>query len=135
MVINLLLFLFFTGAIGLLAFDIMVVLLSYSIYWYEHANTNTDVNTKRFTRKNIQLLFTLIIPEIFFNYITLAILPLGFISNKKLTGNRGETPVLLLNGLFVNQSCWLWFKWQLHRQGFKNVATINLSSWHSEEAL
>ncbi len=135
MLIQLLLLLFLAGAIGLLAFDIIVVLLSYSIYWYEHANTNTDANTNRFTRKNIQRLFTLILPEIFFNYIALAILPFGLIGNKKFDGIRGETPVLLLNGLFVNRSCWFWFKWQLRRQGFKNIATINLSSWHSEEAL
>ena len=135
MIASLLLYLFILAAFGLLIFDLFVAILSYSIYWYEYSNAIQGSTDKRFNRRNLQLIIKLIFSEAFFNYITLAVIPLGLINKKNQATQRGETPVLLLHGLFVNQSCWFWFKHQLRRQGFKNIVTINLSSWHSEEVL
>ena len=131
----LLLSLFILANLGLLVFDVIIVLLSYSISWYEYSNTNPDAIDNRFSRQNLGLVFSLLGSETLFNYITLAVVPFGIFNRKNQANTRGETPVLLLHGLFVNQSCWFWFKWQLKKQGFKNIVTINLSSWHSEEAL
>ena len=133
MTTNLLLLL---GTIILLipAFNLLVVLLCYMIYWYEYSNTNPDAVTNRFSWKNLNLIITLVIPEVFFNSITIMLIPFGFFKSKP-TVQRGETPILLLHGLFVNQSCWFWFKRQLRQQGFKNIVTISLSGWHNEETL
>jgi len=131
----LLLSLFIIANLGLLIFDTLAVLLSYSICWYEYSNTNPNLVDKRFNRKNLLLTITLIFPEIFFNFITLAAIPFGLFNRNNQTLQRGEAPVLLLHGLFVNQASWFWFKRQLRQQGFKNIITMNLSCWHSEEVL
>jgi len=116
------------------AFNLLVVLLSYIIYWYEYSNAHPDSVVDRFSWKNLKLIIALIIPEVFFNSITIMLIPFGFCRTKPAM-QRGETPVLLLHGLFVNQSCWFWFKRQLRQQGCKNIATINLTGWHNEETL
>ncbi|SDZ90509.1 Triacylglycerol esterase/lipase EstA, alpha/beta hydrolase fold [Desulfuromusa kysingii] len=135
MITSLLFSLFIIAILGLLIFDLFTVLLTYCIYWYEVSNSNTGLAKKRFSWRNLQRVIRLIIPEVFFDFITIAAIPVGLFRNKNQTLHRGQTPVLLLHGLFVNQSCWLWFRWQLRQQGIQNVTTMNLSSWHSEEAL
>ncbi|MEE4253222.1 MAG: alpha/beta fold hydrolase [Desulfuromusa sp.] len=135
MITYLLFSIFIIVTLGLIIFDVFIVVLSYCISWYEASNANPKLAEKRFNRKNIQLIIALIIPEVFFDFITLAAIPFGLIKRKNQAHQRGETPVLLLHGLFVNQSCWFWFKRQLRQQGFMNVTTMNLSSWHNEEAL
>lgn len=135
MITYLLFAIFIIANLGLLLFDLFVVVLSYCICWYEASNAKPELAENRFSKKNLQLIITLITSEVFFDFITLAAIPFGLIKRKNHIHQRGETPVLLLHGLFVNQSCWFWFKKQLRRQGFQNIATMNLSSWHSEEAL
>ncbi len=135
MITSLLLSLFIITNLGLLIFDLLVVMLSYSICWYEYSNSNPDLARKRFSIKNLKLTIALIFPEVFFDFITILIIPFGLINRNNQTLQRNETPVLLLHGLFVNQSCWFWFKRQLRQQGFNNIVTLNLSSWHSEEVL
>ena len=121
--------------IGLILFDLVVVLLSYSIFWYETANSNPELVKKRFNRKNLLLVTSLIFSELFYDLLTLATIPFGLIRKKDAVVKRGETPILLLHGLFVNKASWFWFKSRLRRQGFSNVVTMNLSSWHNEEVL
>lgn len=135
MLTGLLTTLFIIANLGLFFSNLLIVILCYCIYWYEYSNTNPDLVNNRFNRKNLQLIVTLIFPEVFFNFITLAAIPLGLINRKNQPLQRGETPILLLHGLFVNQSCWLWFKYKLKQQGFNNIVTMNLSCWHSEEVL
>ena len=135
MILNMFLSLFIIANLGLLIFDLLVVLLSYCICWYEYSNANPSLVDNRFSRKSLQLTIALIFPEVFFNFITLAAIPFGLKNRKNQDLQRGETPVLLLHGLFCNQACWFWFKRQLKQQGFKNIVTMNLSSWHSEEVL
>lgn len=135
MVMSLLLSLFILANLGLLLIDLLVVLLSYSICWYEYSNANPSLVDNRFNRKSLQLSMALIFPEVFFNFITLTAIPFGLKTKRYQDLQREETPILLLHGLFCNQSCWFWFKRQLKQQGFKNIVTMNLSSWHSEEVL
>jgi hypothetical protein len=118
-----------------LLFDISVVLLTYSIFWYERVNSSPELMLKRCSLNNIILTLKLLIPEIIFNFITLLIAPFGLILSKKVPQIKGQPPILLLHGLFINQTCWFWFKWQLKQQGLENTAVLKLSSWHNEEAL
>ena len=130
-----LLLLFCIATLILLAFDLLIVLLSYSICWYEYSNADPSLIEKRFTARSLKLSLALIFPEVVFNFLTLAIIPFGMFNKKNPLLQRGETPVLLLHGLFDNQASWFWFKRKLKQQGFSNVITMNLSSWHSEEVL
>ncbi len=115
--------------------DFLTVLLTYSICWYEKSNENPKLVEKRFRGKSLMLVLKLMLPEIFFNFITVALIPLGMISRKQQNLQRGETPVVLLHGLFDNQGSWLWFKHHLRKHGFRNTVSLNLSSWHNEETL
>lgn len=135
MIISLLVALFIVAVLSIILFDLLVVLLSYSICWYEYSNADPSLVNRRFTWKNIKLIFTLVFPEVFFDFITLCAIPFGLLFRNNQSTQRGETPVLFLHGLFVNQACWFWFKRRLQQQGFNNFATMNLSSWHSEEVL
>lgn len=138
LILYVLLALILLGFFALLTVDILVVLLSYGIYWYEYANKTTAAFTaydQRFTRTNLILSLHLIVTEIWFNFITLLFLPLGIADEQTPEIPRGQTPVILLNGLFANRSCWFWFKRRLRRQGITNIISINLSSWHNEEVL
>ncbi len=121
--------------VGLVLSNLLVVILSYCISWYEHSNANPSLANKRLTTKNLRLISALIYPEVFFNVITLAAIPFGLATKKNQILERGKTPILLLHGLFDNQASWFWFKRQLKQRGCKNIVTMNLSSWHSEEVL
>jgi len=134
-ILYLIFLLFILATLAVLAFVLLGVLLSYSICWYEYSNANPDLVNKRFSWKNVKLIIKLIGPEVFFDCISLVSLPFGLWTRNNQATQRGETPVLLLHGLLVNQSCWVWFKRQLRQQGFNNIVTMNLSSWHSEEVL
>ncbi len=131
----LLLLLFAIATLIIIFFDLLVVLLSYNICWYEYSNANPALIDHRFNSRNLRLAGTLVCPELFFNFITLTAIPFGLVNIRNPALERGEIPVLLLHGLFDNQASWFWFKRQLKQQGFKNVVTLNLSSWHSEEVL
>lgn len=134
-VTSVLLSLFIVANISLLAFDLLIVILSYSIFWYEYSNNHPASFDQRFNRNSFKLCLSLITAECFYNFLTLTIVPFGLFRKSGAELQRGEEPVLLLHGLFDNQASWFWFKWQLKNRGIKNVITINLSSWHSEEVL
>ncbi|MFO7766966.1 MAG: alpha/beta fold hydrolase [Pelovirga sp.] len=121
--------------LALLIFDLLVILLSFSILWYEYANSHPELIKKRFSRENLSKLPRLLLPEAFFNFITILSVPLGLYTPKRQNLKRGVTPILLLHGLFVNRACWFWFKSRLKRHGFENIVTINLSAFHNEEVL
>jgi pimeloyl-ACP methyl ester carboxylesterase len=119
----------------LLILDLLVVILSYSMCWYEYANAEPQLMENRFKASSLRLLLTVTLQEIFFNYLTILALPFGLFQPRRHPQQRGETPVLLLHGMFNNRASWFWFKWTLRKQGINNIATINLSSWHNEEVL
>lgn len=115
--------------------NLLVVILTYSMCWYEYANADPQLLDNRFRCRTARMVLSLVAQETFFNVLTLLIVPFGLFNPRKHAQSRGETPILLLHGLFNNRASWFWFKWSLRKQGFKNIATINLSSWHNEEAL
>lgn len=127
--------LFLFANFSLLALDLLIVVLSYSIFWYEYSNNHPASYDQRFNKCSFKLCLTLIFPEFFFNFLTVAVSPFGLLNLKSQDLKRGETPVLLLHGLFDNRASWFWFKKQLKQRGINNVITLNLSSWHSEEVL
>ena len=115
--------------------NLLVVILTYSMCWYEYANADPKLIDGRFKSRSVRMTLSLICQETFFNIFTLLIIPFGLFNPRRHPKFRGETPVLLLHGLFNNRASWFWFKAGLRRQGFSNIATINLSSWHNEEVL
>lgn len=119
----------------LLAFDLLVVFLSFSILWYEYANATPALIGNRCSRDNLRRIPKLIVPEFFFNFITLLTVPFGLLPPGRPALKRGVTPTILLHGLFVNRACWFWFRSRLNRLGCENIVTINLSGFHSEEVL
>jgi pimeloyl-ACP methyl ester carboxylesterase len=119
----------------LLVLDLLIVILSYSMCWYEYANAEPRLLNERAKGKNIRMVLSLILQETFFNFLTLVALPFGLFNPRRTPSNRSDTPVLLLHGLFNNRASWFWFKYKLRQQGFNTLATINLSSWHNEEVL
>lgn len=119
----------------LLIIDLLIVVLSYSMCWYEYANSAPQLLDKRFRSKSLRMAGAVIIQETFYNFLTVLVFPFGLLDPRRQPGQRGETPVLLLHGLFNNRASWFWMKWQLRKQGFNNIITINLSSWHNEEVL
>lgn len=124
-----------TALLLLLLAESLVVILSYSMCWYEYANSNPLLMAERFRPRSLWLAVALISQEIYFNFLTLLLLPFGLWAPRKPPQFNGETPVLLLHGLFINRAGWFWFKWALRRRGFRNLVTINLSSYHNEETL
>lgn len=118
-----------------IAANLLVVILTYSMCWYEYANADPGLAENRFRGKNLLMVGSLLLQETFFNVLTLLIIPFGLFNPRKHPQHRGETPVLLLHGLFNNRASWFWFKSYLRKQGFNNIVTINLSSWHNEEVL
>jgi len=119
----------------LLIFDLLVVLLSFSILWYEYANAHPELIKDRCSRNNLRRILPLLFPEFVLNFTTLLTVPFGIFSARRPQLKRGVTPTLLLHGLFVNRACWFWFRSRLKRHGCENLVTINLSGFHSEEVL
>ena len=119
----------------ILILDVVVVVLSYSMCWYEYANSNPQLMKERFSLKSLLLTGSLMIQELFFNFITVLSWPFGLLPQRQEAQTQGDTPVLLLHGLFNNRASWFWFRLALRRSGFNNVVTMNLSSWHNEERL
>lgn len=127
--------LFIFANFSLLIVDLLIVVLSYGIFWYEYSNKNPASFDQRFNRRSLNLCLSLISAECFFNFLTVIVVPFGLLRKKDHGLKRNQTPVLLLHGLFDNQASWFWFKHQLKNRGITNVVTLNLSSWHSEEVL
>lgn len=119
----------------LLIIDLLVVILSYSMCWYEYANADPRLMEQRFKPRNLRLVLSVCLQELFFNFLTVMVIPWGSFQPRRHPQNIGETPILLLHGLFNNRASWFWFKRHLRSQGFNNIVTINLSSWHNEETL
>jgi pimeloyl-ACP methyl ester carboxylesterase len=115
--------------------NLLIVILTYSMCWYEYANADPQLINERLKPRNLRMAVSVILQETFFNVLTILLMPFGILDPRKHPTVRGETPVLLLHGLFNNRASWFWFKTFLRRQGIQNIATINLSSWHNEEVL
>jgi len=114
----------------------VVVLLSYTIAWYENANRFPELARQRFTPRNLLLTVSLLLSETFWVTLNLLLYPLGWLPrSERVEEGAGATqrPVILLHGLFLNQACWSLLRWRLRRAGFYRVHTLNLPPWRDVE--
>lgn len=120
----------------LLGIVALVVVLSYTIAWYEYANRDPTLLQNRFTPERLWFAAKLILTETILLFLTVLLHPLGWFTFKERPIPNGDaTPVLLLHGLFHNRACWLWTRFRLRRRGFKSLHAINLPPWYDVERL
>ncbi len=130
MEISLVILAVFVGAV------IAAVVMSHAIAWYESASADPSQLADRFAPERLWLALRLIAQEAFFLLVTTLLHPLGLVkSGPEPYDPDGGPPVILLHGLFHNRACWLWIKFNLRRQGFRNLYALNLPPWKDLEAL
>lgn len=114
----------------------LMVLLTFTVAWYERANNDPDLIQRRFTSRGIFLSLWLMLQEIVSLLVTLVLRPFGW-SNPDTwrLAPDPQPPIILLHGLFQNRSCMYWLRFRLKRAGFKNVITINTPPWRDLETL
>lgn len=114
----------------------LTVLLSFTVAWYERANTRPELIERRFTSRGIFLSLWLMLLETLSLLATIALRPLGWSNPKTTVLEPGShPPVILLHGLFQNRSCLYWMQHRLKQAGFKNVLSINTPPWRDLETL
>ena len=112
------------------------VLLSYTVAWYERANTRPDLIDRRFTSRGLLIAIWLLIIETGSLLLTIIIRPLGWPTQQlPETGKSDHLPIMLLHGLFQNRSCMYWLQYQLKSSGYTNIVSINTPPWRDLEAL
>jgi len=120
-------------ALGLIA---LVVLLSYTVAWYERANSQPELIERRFTAHGIGIAAWLLIQETGCLLITLLLNPFGWTTPKEPVGVASEkAPVILLHGLLQNRSCMFWLQRQLAKAGYQQTICINTPPWRDLETL
>ena len=105
----------------------LVVLLSYTVAWYERANTRPALIDRRFTSRGVGIAVWMLIQETGCLLLTLLLRPFGWSSPKLSSLDKTERPpVILLHGLFQNRSCMFWLG---------QVICINTPPWRDLETL
>lgn len=130
--LNIVLFLL-KSVIGLVA---LTVLLSYTVAWYERANSRPALIDRRFTSRGVGITLWMLIQETACLLLTLLLRPFGW-GRPKLTGLKktNRPPVVLLHGLFQNRSCLFWLRHRLQAAGYGQVICINTPPWRDLETL
>ena len=96
----------------------LTVLLSYTVAWYERANSSPALIDRRFTTRGIGIAFWLLIQETGCLLLTILLRPLGWQQPRIPDSKDSENPpVILLHGLFQNRSCLLWLQRRLKEAG------------------
>ena len=114
----------------------LTVLLSYTVAWYERANSSPALIDRRFTTRGIGIAFWLLIQETGCLLLTILLRPLGWQQPRIPDSKDSEKPpVILLHGLFQNRSCLLWLQHRLKAAGYQQVISINTPPWRDIEAL
>ncbi len=114
----------------------LTVLLSYTVAWYERANTRPDLIERRFTTRGLLIAIWLLILETGCLLLTIIMRPLGWFPQKlPEAGQEEHTPIILLHGLFQNRSCLFWLQYQLRASGYTRIISINTPPWRDIEAL
>lgn len=115
---------------------LVFVLLTYTIVLYEKSNQDRIPLKQRFSLKNFWFSFRTILVEYLALLVAVILLPVGFLNLKEGEADTtGQTPVLLLHGLFMNRACWTIIKLRLKLQGIIDVHTINLPPTRDIETL
>jgi triacylglycerol esterase/lipase EstA (alpha/beta hydrolase family) len=119
--------------IGLTA---LTVLLTYTVAWYERANTRPDLIDRRFTLRGIVIAIGLLFIETGGLLLTIILRPLGWLPQQlPESGQKEHPPIILLHGLFQNRSCLYWLQHQLRAKGYTNIISINTPPWRDLETL
>jgi triacylglycerol lipase len=114
----------------------LAVLLSYTVSWYERANSRQELIEWRFTGRSLMLGMWLLIQETACLMATIVLRPLGWLPVKPPAPVSGARfPVILLHGLFHNRSCLFWLQSRIRAGGFRQIISINTPPWHDIESL
>ena len=133
MIIGTLLLILIKLIVGLTALS---VLLSYTVAWYERANTRPDLIDRRFTARGLFIAIWLLLLETGCLLLTIALRPLGWLPERLPdAGQENQTPIILLHGLFQNRSCMYWLQYQLRATGYTRVISISTPPWRDLETL
>lgn len=120
----------------LLGMTALVVLLSYLFTWYELANQEPGLMDIRFEPRHLWFALKVFVRETLCVYFSFLLRPVGWIFFWERIRRNGTGPhIILLHGLFQDRTCWLWIKYRLRGEGFRNLHTVNLPPWHNAEAL
>ncbi len=114
----------------------LIVLMSFTVAWYERANARPDLIDRRFTARGVGTAIWLLIQETGSLLLTILLRPLGWLQ-PKLPNTEGGTrpPVILLHGLFQNRSCMFWMQHRLRSSGYPQTISINTPPWRDVESL
>jgi triacylglycerol esterase/lipase EstA (alpha/beta hydrolase family) len=127
------LFLLIKITIGVVA---LVVLMSFTVVWYERANAHPELVERRFTTRGVCVATWLLIQETACLLLTILLRPLGWLQPQLPTVVEGAPPpVILLHGLFQNRSCLFWLQYRLRAAGYRQIISINTPPWRDLETL
>lgn len=128
-----LLLLLIEWTIGVVA---LIVLMSYTVAWYERANSRPDLIDRRFTTRGLCVGIWLLIQETACLLLTILLRPFGWAQPKlPTTESSARPPIILLHGLFQNRSCLFWLQHRLRAAGYQQVISINTPPWRDMETL
>ncbi len=114
----------------------LTVLLSYTIAWYERANSRPDLIDRRFTTRGVGIAIWLLVEETACLLLTVLLRPFGWLQPQLPdAGQDVHPPVILLHGLFQNRSCLFWLQHRLRSAGYQQVISINTPPWRDLETL
>ncbi|MGK2944955.1 MAG: esterase/lipase family protein [Desulfuromonadales bacterium] len=114
----------------------LVVLMSFTVVWYERANAHPDLVERRFTARGVCVAIWLLIQETACLLLTILLRPLGWLQPQLPTVAQDvPPPVILLHGLFQNRSCLFWLQYRLRAAGYRQIISINTPPWRDLETL
>ncbi|MBW2690300.1 MAG: alpha/beta fold hydrolase [Deltaproteobacteria bacterium] len=114
----------------------LTVLLSFTMAWYERANSRPDLIERRFTTRGLCIAIWLLIQETACLLLTILLRPFGWLRPQLPdAGQDVRPPVILLHGLFQNRSCLFWMQYRLRSAGYKQIISINTPPWRDLETL
>lgn len=115
---------------------VLTVLLSFSVAWYERANSRPDLIDRRFTGRGLCIAVWLLIQETACLLLTVLLRPFGWLHPQLQRTEQGpRPPVVLLHGLLQNRSCLFWLQYRLKAMGYQQVISINTPPWRDLETL
>jgi triacylglycerol lipase len=114
----------------------LTVLLSFTVAWYERANSRPDLIDRRFTTRGVGIAIWLLIEETACLLLTILLRPFGWPQPQLPdTVQNIHPPIILLHGLFQNRSCLFWLQHRLRSAGYQQIISINTPPWRDLETL
>ena len=114
----------------------LTVLMSYTVAWYERANSRPDLIDRRFTTRGVLVAIWLLLQETACLLLTILLRPFGWRQPQLPAAEQdAHTPIILLHGLFQNRSCLFWLQYRLRAAGYRHIISINTPPWRDLETL